>query len=115
MSYRLFNSLLPKQTFTPRKRIKVSGILYLYNSTDNRMTLPPSIHFKMFEKLLGKDFHGRVLLVMTMWEKVKPELRETRQKTLTINWGTNSLVVQHLGTKESAWGIVKALLDSENK
>ena len=96
------------------KRIRVSGILYLYNSTDNRMTQPPAVHFDLFKNLLGNDFQGRVLLVMTMWERVKPDVRETRKKTLTRNWGYPASVVQHLGTKESAWDIIRNLLDDQN-
>lgn len=96
------------------KQIRVSGILYLYNSTDNRMTQPPAVHFRMFQNLCGDDFQGRVLLVMTMWERVRPEHRETRQRALTKNWGYRSSVVQHLGTKESAWDIVRNLLDGQN-
>jgi len=79
------------------------------------MTLPPAVHFRLFQNLCGDDFEGRVLLVMTMWERVKPEVRETRQKALTRNWGYRSSVVQHLGTKESAWDIVRNLLDGQNR
>jgi len=49
---------------------------------------------------------------MTMWERVKPDVRETRKKALTRNWGYLALVVQHLGTQESAWDIVQNLLDN---
>jgi hypothetical protein len=116
VGYSHFLNLYPLR-FRKQPKIKVSGILYLYNSTDNRMTLPPSIHFRMFQRLLGNDFHPRVLLVMTMWEKVKAEQRETKLSTLTRNWGTNSAVVKHYGTKESAWDIVRTLLplDGQNR
>jgi hypothetical protein len=79
------------------------------------MTLPPTVHLEMFQNLCGDDFHERVLLVMTMWERVKPEVRETRQKALMHHWGYHSSVVQHLGTKESAWNIVGKLLDGQNR
>lgn len=79
------------------------------------MTLPPAVHFKMFQNLCGDDFQGRVLLVMTHWEKVKPEVRENRHKALTRNWGYRSSVVQHIGTKDSAWDIVRNLLDVQNR
>jgi len=78
------------------------------------MTLPPAVHFKLFQNLCGGDIRGRVLLVMTMWERVKPEVRENRQKALTRNWGYGSSVVPHLGTKESAWDIVRNLLEGQN-
>jgi len=97
------------------KQIRVAGILYLHKGTDNRMTLPPAIHFSLFQKLCGDDFHGRVLLVMTMWEIVREEHRQTRREGLTRNWSNNSPVVQHFGTKESAWSIVKSLVDAPNR
>jgi len=78
------------------------------------MTLPPAVHFRLFQNLCGDDFHGRVLLVMTMWERVKPEVRAMRLKVVTRNWGYPSSVVQHIGTKESAWDIVRNLLNDRN-
>lgn len=89
--------------------MRVNGILYLYKIDQNRMTDPPRPHFEMFKKLCGDDYTGRVLLVATMWEKVKKqEVREARKATLTNHWG--EMVVEHYGTKESAWSIVNTLL-----
>ena len=78
------------------------------------MTQPPAVHFDVFKNLCGNDFQGRILLVMTMWERVKPDVRETRKKVLTRNWGYPSSVVQHMGTQESAWDIVRNLLDTRD-
>ena len=77
------------------------------------MIHPPAVHFKLFQNLCGDDFHGRVLLVLTMWERLKPEVRETRFKIMTRDWGYPSSVVKHLGTSESAWDIVRNLLDDQ--
>ena len=91
------------------ERVRVDGILYLYKIDQNRMTGPPRPYFEMFKKLCGDDYTGRVLLVATMWEIVKrKEVREARKASLTDHWG--EMVMEHHGTKESAWKIVNTLL-----
>jgi len=73
------------------------------------MTDPPRPHFEMFKKLCGDDYTGRVLLVATMWEMVKKqEVRKNRKAELMGHWG--GTVLEHDGTKESAWTIVNTLL-----
>ncbi|KAF8811034.1 hypothetical protein BYT27DRAFT_7185143 [Phlegmacium glaucopus] len=99
-----------KQTFG--KKIKVTGVLYLHDITQNRMTQPPH---QLFQKLCGDGFHARVLLVTTMWEKLKNlNDGERRRKTLEGHWreiiDRGSAVVRHHGTKESAWNVVQTLV-----
>ncbi|KIM49797.1 hypothetical protein M413DRAFT_438927, partial [Hebeloma cylindrosporum] len=90
-------------------RVQVTGILYLYNIHQRRMTNPPRPHFEMFKKLCGDDYTGHVLLVATMWETVKAEeLRKKRKAELMKHWG--DMVVEHHGTQESARSIVNTLL-----
>ncbi|KAF8811584.1 hypothetical protein BYT27DRAFT_7183861 [Phlegmacium glaucopus] len=95
------------------KRIKVTGILYLHNITDNRLTEPPLPHYEMFRKLCGKEYPGSVILVLTMWEKVDPEIGQRRKEYLTNHWkkmiSGKAAVYCHDGTKQSAWEAVKAL------
>lgn len=97
------------------KNIKITGILYLYKITENRMTQPPLPHYQMFRRLCGEAFHARVLLVTTMWEKLSnQEDGERRDAILRQHWGEminkGSAVVCHDGKKESAWGVVKTLV-----
>ena len=84
------------------------GILYLYKIDQNRMTDPPRLHFERFKRLWGNDYTGHVLLVATMSEKVKEEIRKDRKAELMAHWG--GVVVEHDGTKESARSIVNTLL-----
>lgn len=72
------------------------------------MTDPPRLHFEMFKRLWGNDYTGQVLLVATMSEKVKEEVRKNRKAELMRHWG--GMVVEHDGTMESARSIVNTLL-----
>jgi len=72
------------------------------------MTDPPRLHFEMFKKIWGNDYTGRVLLVATMSEKVKEEIRKNRKAELMGHWG--GTVVEHDGSMESARSIVDTLL-----
>lgn len=92
------------------KSIKISGVLYLYKITNTRLSRPLAVQLKVFQTLCGNKLYGHVLLVMTMSERLNPEVRKTRKEELILHSGYGSSVVQHLGTKESAWDIVKQLL-----
>ena len=79
------------------------------------MTQPPLPHYQMFRGLCGEGFHTRVLLVTTMWEKLSNrDDGERRQVILRRHWSeminNGSEIVSHDGEKQSAWGVVKALL-----
>jgi len=102
-----------RQTFG--KDIQVTGILYLHRINDNRMTEPPLPYYQIFQRLCGEGFHARVLLVTTMWEKLSDQdAGERRKEILRGHWSeminNGSAVVCHDGKKESAWGVVKALV-----
>ena len=55
-----------------------------------------------------------MLLVTTMWEKTNRDVGEKRKVILRRHWSEminkGSDIVCHSGEKESAWGVVKALL-----
>lgn len=99
------------------KRLRVSGILYLYRITDNRMTDPPYPNFQMFQRLVGERYHSRVLLVTTMWEIVNPKAGEQRKKEVEKHWqemtANGSAVLVHNGTGDSARNIVERLLNQK--
>jgi hypothetical protein len=98
------------------RNIKITGILYLHRINDNRMTQPPLPHYQMFRRLCGEGFHARVLLVTTMWEKLwNQDDGERRVVVLRRHWSEmidkGSAVVCHDGTKQSAWSVVKVLVN----
>jgi hypothetical protein len=95
--------------------IRITGILYLHKIDENRMMQPALPHYQMFGRLCGEGFHTRVLLVTTMWENLSNrDDGERRNSVLRDNWSKmidkGSEIVSHDGEKESAWGVVKALL-----
>ncbi|KAF8159694.1 hypothetical protein B0H34DRAFT_414003 [Crassisporium funariophilum] len=92
-----------KKAYAMRK-IKVAGILYLYNITNNRHT--PRRDRLMIENLCGDA--SRALLVTTMWERVDPNTGISSHDQLTAKWTGG--VACHNGTQESAWKIVEQLL-----
>jgi len=97
------------------RNIEITGILYLYKINETRMTQPPLPHYQIFGSLCGEGFHTRVLLVTTMWEKLSNrDDGARRQVILRGHWSemiiNGSEIVCHDGKKQSAWGVVKALL-----
>ncbi|KAF8159695.1 hypothetical protein B0H34DRAFT_796913 [Crassisporium funariophilum] len=99
-----------KKAYAKRK-IKVAGILYLYNITGNRDTQPPRRNRLLIENLCGDA--SRALLVTTMWESVNPEIGRLRHEELEAKWTRGvegTPVACHNGTQESAWKIVEQLL-----
>lgn len=53
--------------------IPLLGILYLHKITDNRMTGSSLTYLRLFESLVGQDAMKNVVLVTTMWNKVRDE------------------------------------------
>jgi hypothetical protein len=98
------------------KKNKVAGILYMHRITDPRMTESPLVHLLSFEKLCREDLTKRIILATTMWKHVneekglqrEAELRRTYWKTM-IDRGSE--VVRFEDTAESAWSIVRLLLE----
>ena len=83
-------------------------MLYLHDINVGRTMRFPPVRL-LVEKLCGDDYSGRTLLVATRWEKEKDQklLLETQKEALMGRFGV--MVVEHYGTKESAWNIVNAL------
>ncbi|PPR07082.1 hypothetical protein CVT24_010983 [Panaeolus cyanescens] len=54
-----------------RKGKTLTGILYLHRMTDNRMTGTANRNLRMFGQLCGNDAAQKVILVTTMWDRMK--------------------------------------------
>jgi hypothetical protein len=80
-----------------RKKIKLTGILYLHRITDNRMGGTPLKNLHMFGKLCGDAAMSRVSMVTTMWDQVQDQ-QVARDRELEL--------------KENFW---KAMLDLGSK
>ncbi|KAJ3556623.1 hypothetical protein NP233_g11937 [Leucocoprinus birnbaumii] len=97
---------------------KISGIAYLHRITDPRMTSTVVKNFDMFQKLCGRDFFRKVVLVTTMWPKEAtpdPSELESRERDLKDNYWKpmilkGSTSFRYRNTEESAWTIFNHLL-----
>lgn len=101
---------------TYKQDVRLSGLIYLHRITDNRMAGSPLKNLRMFGKLCGDTAAFRVILVSTMWEKVKQEVGEARQKQLEgmfwkdlIEKGSNVDRLERSDTGE-AWRIVEKMI-----
>lgn len=93
------------------KKDKVTGILYLQNILDNRLTIPPPL--RILNALFGDQAAERIIFVTTHWDRVDTALGEAReaemrhplQALLSAGARTARLDMR----KHSAWGIIQSL------
>ncbi|KAI6113385.1 hypothetical protein EDD17DRAFT_1421515, partial [Pisolithus thermaeus] len=70
-----------------RAKVKLSGIIYTYRITDNRMSANVCKNIELLAKLCGRRATNGVWLVTTMWDKAKSmELAESRALQLEENF-----------------------------
>ncbi|KAF9449507.1 hypothetical protein P691DRAFT_852465 [Macrolepiota fuliginosa MF-IS2] len=106
---------------TYRKKIKLTGILYLHRITDNRMAGTPLRNLRLFGELCGDVAMGRVALVTTMWDKLRrPEAGEKRENELRENFWRGMLekgstVSRFDNTLNGAEEIIQGLIVEKNK
>ena len=62
--------------------MKVAGIVYLHDISENRMFGTSRKNLEMFRKLCGDDALKNVILVTTKWADVSTEVGEKREKQL---------------------------------
>ncbi|KAF8891140.1 hypothetical protein CPB84DRAFT_1939392 [Gymnopilus junonius] len=96
--------------------VHLAGILYLHRITDNRMAGSPYRNLKMFGDLCGNKAARGVVLVTTMWDKLKTkEIGESREADLKKNFWADLIASQASvdrfeNTLESARGIIDRLI-----
>lgn len=54
--------------------IPLKGIIYLHRITDPKMQGSALRNFQMFQKICGENALGNVILLTTMWDKLKEEM-----------------------------------------
>lgn len=98
---------------TYKKDKKLTAILYLHRISDNRMAGSPLRNLKMFNQLCGDGALTNVVLVTTMWSKVRREVGEQRQQDLQNNFWKDMLVGDKAATTarfdmtyDSAWAVI---------
>ncbi|KAF5359745.1 hypothetical protein D9756_003445 [Leucocoprinus leucothites] len=101
------------QTYQDRRML--SGVLYLHNITDNRMTNTRLQNLDIFKKICGSDAYSSVCLVSTHWDEIQApnvgtkkedELRRNYWKVLIDKKAKNG---RFDNTYSSAWTIIETL------
>ncbi|KAI5984612.1 hypothetical protein EDD15DRAFT_2307624 [Pisolithus albus] len=94
--------------------IKLTGVIYTQDITDNRQCPADMQGFQLFERLCGGEAAHQVRLVTTMWDEAdKSEATEAEGTLEEKQW--NSLIAAGAkpqrfdNTSESAWNIVRGL------
>lgn len=108
---------------TYRKKLRLSGIIYLYRITDVRLSHGGLANLLMFRALCGDDPLRKVVLATTFWGDVKNLERarehEEELKTTPEYWGDmlskKATMTQFHDTQESALNILRSLLEREEK
>jgi hypothetical protein len=102
---------------TYKKKIKLSGIIYLHRITDPRMGGTQMRNLTMFKELCGSKCFPAVTLVTTFWGAVDPAVgadRELQLRSKDEFWGymakKGSRIVRHSGSRESAMKIVDSIV-----
>ncbi|KAH6995385.1 P-loop containing nucleoside triphosphate hydrolase protein [Ilyonectria destructans] len=102
--------------------LPLRGILYLHRITDIRMTGSSLGYLRMFKSLVGEEALQNVIIVTTMWNKLRREdigpAYRREQELLDNFWGPlvdkGSYVAQFDGTSESAYALIFQLAGKES-
>ncbi|KAL2691414.1 hypothetical protein Neosp_001799 [[Neocosmospora] mangrovei] len=94
--------------------VPLRGVLYLHKITDIRMTGSSLTYLNLFRSLVGEDALENVVLVTSMWNRLRDEDRsqglQREQELLDTYWSPmlikGSYVFQFDGTTESALSLV---------
>lgn len=79
----------------------------------------PHRNLRMFAQLCGDQAAKKVMLVTTMWDKVKPSMAAQREHDLRLNYWNVMLekgasVARFRNTVETAWKVVDTILKEES-
>ncbi|RSL49414.1 hypothetical protein CEP54_012460 [Fusarium duplospermum] len=102
--------------------VPLRGVLYLHKITDNKMTGSSLTYLNLLRSLVGEDALENVVLVTSMWNKLRDEDRSEalrrEQELIDKYWGPmqekGSYVAQFDGTTDSAFSLVYQLAGNEN-
>ena len=98
-----------------KKSIKLAGIVYLHKITDNRMAGAPHRNLRMFGQLCGDQGVKKVILVTTMWDKVKISTGAQREHDLRLNYWRGMMdngasVARFRNSPQTAWKIIDIIV-----
>ncbi|KAF2185519.1 hypothetical protein K469DRAFT_525663, partial [Zopfia rhizophila CBS 207.26] len=109
--------------------VRLTGIIYLYEITQPRMTGTAKKNINMFSKLVGRDGFKNVILVTTKWDKLNdPQEGEKRESELKDGFefkgrknegywismlSLGAGIKRHNGTTESAERILREFIGKD--
>nr|POE77907.1 hypothetical protein CFP56_09550 [Quercus suber] len=99
--------------------IPLRGVIYLHRITDPKMQGSALRNFELFQKICGESALGNVILLTTMWDKLKDRVEglDRDQQLRTDFWNLmaakGSYITSFDGSKEMAEGLVITLLTKE--
>ncbi|KAF9450905.1 hypothetical protein P691DRAFT_424967 [Macrolepiota fuliginosa MF-IS2] len=99
-----------------KKKVLLSGILYLHRIPDNRMAGTLLKNLKTFEKLCGTESCSQIIMVTTMWDALADkEVGERREEELKSTFWEpmmrrGSSTQRYGDTEQSAWSILEQFL-----
>ncbi|KDQ22918.1 hypothetical protein PLEOSDRAFT_1051259 [Pleurotus ostreatus PC15] len=96
---------------TYNNQVKLAGIIYMHRISDNRMAGTPLKNLKMFAQLCGTAAADRVILVTTMWGRVKQDVGAKREDELKSKFWKDMIdkkakVARFEASFDSAWAII---------
>ncbi|KAF9489931.1 hypothetical protein BDN71DRAFT_1455374 [Pleurotus eryngii] len=96
---------------TYNNQVKLAGIIYMHRISDNRMAGTPLKNLKMFAQLCGTGAADRVILVTTMWGRVKQDVGAKREDELKSKFWKDMIdkkakVARFEASFGSAWAII---------
>ncbi|KAF9467093.1 hypothetical protein BDZ94DRAFT_1318904 [Collybia nuda] len=100
---------------TSKKKVQLSGIIYLHNVCANRNTGPSPVgNIGAYQRLCRGNAFEHVILVTTMWERVEGALGGQRESDLRNKYWyemlqRGSATERFDKTFDSAWGILDGL------
>ncbi|KZP32013.1 hypothetical protein FIBSPDRAFT_944598 [Athelia psychrophila] len=98
-------------TVTYKRKMLLTGILFLHRISDNRMSGSALRNTDMFQMLCGDSGLPNIVLVTTMWDQVTKEAGEMREKELRDTFwqpmiDKHSRTARFRHTTESAWEVL---------
>lgn len=104
-----------------RKKILLSGMIYIHRISDIRMGGASRRSFNLFLKICGQSNYKNIIIMTTMWDKVGPEEGRARENALigdgrffqpVLHGGAR--ILRHTNTEDSAMNVARAVLVTHN-
>ncbi|KAI1376172.1 P-loop containing nucleoside triphosphate hydrolase protein [Hypoxylon crocopeplum] len=93
---------------------ELNGVIFMQPITDPRVPNSERNRTRLFKKIIGDQFYGRVAIVTTMWDQVRESFGEQNERTRTSEnfvWGDmlvrGAQIFRFQNTQQSALEVVR--------